>query len=188
MNEESPAWFKTEEESSISYTAFASFRDMGNSRSIDGAYLKLREKCGAFSGKKAPNSWWRWAVENDWKTRCHAYDLMKEAEVEEIEKRRRREILENSYDEIVQVVEKTARLAKNTLDSADLAVGLGIESDVAPAATARIRTAFTGAQVAVALIMESSGIGEYIERKEQEKARGTAEQEDDEESEECDGE
>jgi hypothetical protein len=167
MSTDRPVWLKREDETDAAYAAFSAFRDMGPGRAVDPAYLKLRESCGRRAGEKAPNSWWKWAVDFDWKVRVRAYDEAIEAERLEIEARRRRERVEKTHDLIDSIAQKAAKLAGKTLDSALQGLRTDdLEEDSARNVTARIRAAFAGVPVATAALAEATGISELLDGRE----------------------
>lgn len=171
MEQERPIWFQRDEESGPAFAAFCAYRDMGTSRTFDGAFRNLREKSGKPPVGTASKGWWEWAARFEWQARCRAFDRARELEAEEVARRRHRERLEKAQDDIDTLAELSVRVAKKTLESAERAADIEPTSDAAPAATARIRAAMTAATTATTLRADAAGIGEYIERTEAQRAQ-----------------
>ena len=79
MNEEViPYDRQIDGETAKAYQAYAIYRDLGITRSLDKAYaeyLEQRQNSGqTAAGKRAPRHWQEWSAANDWTRRAEAYD------------------------------------------------------------------------------------------------------------------
>lgn len=78
------SWQQRNNETFKAYKAFATYRDMGSSRSIQIVADKL--------GYKTAHLCWKWSAEHDWVARCKAFDSY----IQEIEQAKYKENVENA--------------------------------------------------------------------------------------------
>ena len=77
MSSDRAAWDPIEGESSPAFHAFVHYRDLGETRSVEKAWLQHVDTCGARSATPthyAPGRWLSWSVEKAWTVRVKAWD------------------------------------------------------------------------------------------------------------------
>jgi hypothetical protein len=83
---ENPTWVQRDNETDKAYDAFLLFRDLGRTRTIEGAYLKSlsdeekRKKAEKSGRLKAPGSWTNWFADHQWRERVREWDRFKDTE------------------------------------------------------------------------------------------------------------
>ena len=83
---ENPDWFQRENETDKAYAAFLLFRDLGRSRTLEGAYLKSlpeekkQQKATKSNNLRPSGAWINWAIDHQWRERVHEWDRLKDEE------------------------------------------------------------------------------------------------------------
>lgn len=74
LDDSTPPWERTPEESEAAWLAFTIFRDLGPARSLSAALRILNERTGKRSTKPG-RAWHTWKRRHRWTARVQAYDL-----------------------------------------------------------------------------------------------------------------
>lgn len=107
-------WDRQPKESEEAYSAFLTYRDLGEGRTVPEAYRQAKRKPDA----RQPNGTWnKWAASRDWATRAQAYDDHLRSERDKVAaaearkwERRRQQHLESAWDDAQKLRAKAGRM------------------------------------------------------------------------------
>lgn len=110
------AWERRDGESTVAFTAFTIFRDLGPSRSLLKAYNAHRKAKEKRSVHRASGQWNQWAVYHKWRDRAEAYDAHLEREARKDREREHSERMQQHRDRqrelAIQTIDASIELLK----------------------------------------------------------------------------